>query len=262
MDIDWSIVKKKTLWQYDELITKISDVLSYSFVQIYYNHSMPDALKYSEKILCNYIQNGKKLTFINEISEHLRKFNNLGIENYLKLLKQINSKEKCKEFIEMTSFKFDALIQVLNYLFRWVLPFKSPVRELLETISNANDPNFEIIKKHRVRYNLDVLEYYRSLEVREKFISETGISKEYLYNVVHRADISRIAYVRGKTIKHLCNGGYDTLDKLAHADLKKMEDDMTKYYEIIGKKFSDFKTVIPLDWMIGGARTIPQILEI
>jgi hypothetical protein len=42
---------------------------------------------------------------------------------------------------------------------------------------------------------------------------------------------------------------------------KKMEADMTAYYATIGKGFSDFKTVIPLDWMIGGARTLPRLVE-
>jgi len=33
--------------------------------------------------------------------------------------------------------------------------------------------------------------------------------------LVHKVDISRLAYVRGKTVKHLCGGGYDSLEKIA-----------------------------------------------
>jgi len=43
--------------------------------------------------------------------------------------------------------------------------------------------------------------------------------------------------------------------------MKKIETDMTVYYKTIGKKFSDFKTIIPLDWMIGGARVLPGVVE-
>ena len=82
-----------------------------------------------------------------------------------------------------------------------------------------------------------------------------------MLDLVHRADISRLAYVRGKTIKHLCGGGYDTLSRIANADLDEMTEDMTAYYASIGKSFSDFKTVIPLDWMNGGARILPRIVE-
>ena len=37
--------------------------------------------------------------------------------------------------------------------------------------------------------------------------------------------------------------------------------DMTIYYESIGKKFSDFKAVIPLDWMTGFAKILPAVVE-
>ena len=98
MNIDWSLVKKKTLWQYDDLIRKIFDVLSYSFVKKYYNHSVSDSIKYSETILNNYIQNGKKPTFIKEITKYLKELDNLEINNYLEFIKQIDSKDKCKSF--------------------------------------------------------------------------------------------------------------------------------------------------------------------
>ena len=60
---------------------------------------------------------------------------------------------------------------------------------------------------------------------------------------------------------HLSGGGYNTLNKLGNAEIMKMEADMTAYYESIGKIFADFKTVIPLDWMIGGANILPKIIE-
>jgi hypothetical protein len=40
-----------------------------------------------------------------------------------------------------------------------------------------------------------------------------------------------------------------------------MQADMTAYYKSLGKTFADFKTVIPLDWMIGGAKVLPKIIE-
>jgi hypothetical protein len=67
--------------------------------------------------------------------------------------------------------------------------------------------------------------------------------------------------VRGETVKHLCRGGYNTLEKIANADLRQMEADMTAYYTTIGKRFSDFKAVIPLDWMIGGAKILPRVIK-
>ena len=69
MNIDWSLAKKKTLWYYEELISKILDVLNYSFVQNYYNHSMIDAASYSKRLQSGYLLNGKKALFISDITE-------------------------------------------------------------------------------------------------------------------------------------------------------------------------------------------------
>jgi hypothetical protein len=40
-----------------------------------------------------------------------------------------------------------------------------------------------------------------------------------------------------------------------------MENDMEVYYRAIGKRFADFRSVIPLDWMIGGAKILPIVIE-
>ena len=111
------------------------------------------------------------------------------------------------------------------------------------------------------RSNLDLLERYHSRSSRQEYARTLGITDAWLLQLVHRADISRLAYVRGRTIRHLCGGGYDTLEKIALADLDQMERDMGAYYASIGRKPSDFKAVIPLKWMVGGARVLPRVVE-
>jgi hypothetical protein len=79
---------------------------------------------------------------------------------------------------------------------------------------------------------------------------------------VHKADISRLAYVRGKTVKYLCGGGYDSLEKIATANLPEMEEKMDAYYRTLGKSLADFRSVIPLSWMIGGAKILPRVVKV
>jgi hypothetical protein len=261
MEIDWDQVKKKTLWHYEKLIGKILDVLKYNFVQEYYDHDMVEAGIYAEKIRQGYLQNEKEAAFIFYITEHFQSLSFLDIHNYRDLVERVQTKSNCEKFLQETNFSFEALIRVLNYLFRWVLPFKIPVKEILDTMSDTNSNYFVILKNQRIRSNLDVLETFRLKKDRKIFSVETGIDQAYLLELNHRADISRLAYVRGKTIMHLCGGGYDSVDRLADAEIVKMEADMTAYYESLGKTLADFKTVIPLDWMIGGAKVLPKIVE-
>lgn len=261
MGIDWAHVKKKTLWHYEGLIEKILNTFEYAFVQEHYNHSMEEGENFSERIRNGYLQNGKEATFIDEITNTFKVLRNLRIENYLDLVQQVETREKCEFFLSNTDINFEELIQTLNYLFRWVLPFRLYIRELIDVDNDTHKAHLGTLMQRELKSNLDVLEHCRTRTGRAELSRATGISETFILDLVNRADISRLAYVRGKTVKHLCGGGYNTLNKIADSDLKKMEKDMVAYYRAIGKKFSDFKNVIPLDWMIGGAKILPRVIE-
>jgi hypothetical protein len=36
---------------------------------------------------------------------------------------------------------------------------------------------------------------------------------------------------------------------------------METYYKTLGKSLSDFKAVIPLSWMVGGAKILPRVVK-
>jgi len=261
MEIDWAHVKKKTLWHYEGLIEKILNTLEYDFVQECYNHSMEEAESFAEGIRSGYLQNDKEATFISEITATFKVLRNMRIENYLDLVQQVGTREKCELFLNNTDVNFEDLIQTLNYLFRWVLPFKLYLRELIDEVNDTHKAHLKTLKQHGLKSNLDMLEHCRTRSGRAELSSATGIAEAFILDLVNRADISRLAYVRGKTVKHLCGGGYNTLSKIAYSELKKMENDMAAYYRVIGKRFTDFKSVIPLDWMIGGAKILPRVIE-
>jgi len=261
MGIDWSYVKQKTLWQYNDLIKKILDVFGYSFVQEFYNHTMDEAAEYTIRILQGYMQNRKEGDFLEEISSNFLQLAHLQILDYIDLVQRIETEKKCEIFVREKEFDFQDLINILNYIFRWVLPFKCPLKELVDTIDYADQSALQTLRNNDIKSSLDVLENLRIRENRQVLANQTGLSSAFLLNLTNRADISRLAYVRGKTIRHLCGGGYCSMSKLASADIKQMEADMSEYYQSIGKTFSDFKAVIPLDWMIGGARILPKVVQ-
>jgi len=57
-------------------------------------------------------------------------------------------------------------------------------------------------------------------------------------------------------------GRYDALSKIAAADLTEMEEKMEAYYRTFGKSAADFRLVIPLAWMIGGAKILPRVVKV
>ena len=263
MKIDWSIVKKQTLWNYEDLIAKLQSVLDYAFVQEHYNHTFKQSKRYANKIRSGYLQNrGDKIVFINNIFATLEKYERLGIKNYSNLICRVVTREQCRTFLQETDFNFYELIRTLNYLLRWVLPFRIPIREFIDVDIAIEMKYLASLKKQKIGSNLDIIELGRDKAGRKKLSNITEIPLNFIMSLVNKADISRLAYVRGKTVIHLCRSGYDTLEKLATANLTEMEVKMEAHYKTLGKSLSDFKAVIPLSWMVGGAKILPHVVKI
>ena len=261
MIINWEFVKQRTLWSYEELIKKLQQTLRYDFVQQYYNHTMEEAIDYVDEIHVGYLQHRGDRAWLDGLIINFTWLQRAGVENYLDLVEQVDSRESCEHFLKESGLGFAELIETLNYLLRWVLPFPTPLREFFDTADPTQMAYFQALKAQGLTTNLDLLEHGRRAAQRAALAQGTGIPPTFLLRLVHQSDLARLAYVRGKTVRHLCGGGYDTLDKLATADLQEMEAAMNAYYCSLDKRPQDFKAVVQLGPLIGGAKCLPRIVE-
>lgn len=256
MKLDWNAVKKMTLWDYEDLINKILTVLSYNFIQEYYNHNMKEAGLYIQKLLG---YNHKYEEYTSKMTNTFKKLDGLKVASYTDLVHKVENRGKCEEFLMETKFPFKDLISVLNHIFRWVLPHNLYLRELIEAEEQAHKKYIEELRKLNIRFNLDILERGRTIEGREKISEETRIPKAFVFDLVNRADMSRLPYSNRRTVKHLFAGGYDSVNKLACTDSEKLVEDMKSYFGRIGVKLSGF---IDLKGITQWARAMPKIVEI
>jgi hypothetical protein len=253
--IDWNLVKNITLWDYEELIKKILDVFSYSFVQEYYNHDMSEAVDYVRTLLGYHPKYAKH---VSKTTNTLKRLDRLRVENYTDLILSVENKEKCEDFLRKTQLPFEDCISTLNYIFRWVLPHKLYLRELIDTENKTHKNYIKELRTHKIRFNLDLLESGRTREGREKLAQETGIPKSFILDLVNLTDMSRLPYSNRKTIKHLSAGGFDSVAKLAQADSEKLSEVMKSYFGRMGVKLSGF---IDLKGIAQWAKTIPAIVK-
>ncbi len=262
-NIDWNSVKKQTLWSYEDLIGKLQEVLAYDFVQEHYNHTMKQAQGYADCVRRGYLQDrGDMTAYVDSIKGHFAFLESRGIGTYSEVVQSARTRQDCEAFLLRTDIDFNAFIQTLNFLMRWVLPFKTPLREFIDLDRSESVGLLEALKTLGIKSNVDLLEVGRTEAGRGQLSNKTGKPAAHILILVQRVDISRLAYVRGKTVKHLCGGGYETLEKIANADLAEMEARMDTYYRTLGKTLADFKAVIPLAWMIGGAQIIPRVVMV
>ena len=261
MMIDWSEAKRITLWPYEALISKLTSVLAYGFIHQHYNHTLAQAVTYSVQLQHSYRLNGVAPNFGVDITGLLQRLEEQGIPDYLGLLQQVAARPACADFLLAHAVDFSELLHLLNYLLRWVLPFPCPVRELLASIPTVDPAYPLVLKQQLLRTNLDVLARCRLRAERIALCDQNGLSHQFMLALVHRADLARLAFVRGRTVHYLCASGYDTLAKLSRAEIRRLEADLDAYLQTVGKRYANLKSVLPLDWMIGGASFLPRLVE-
>ena len=114
------------------------------------------------------------------------------------------------------------------------------------------------LRESGVRFNLDLLEMGRTRQFRGRLARITGVPEEFIFELTHRADFTRLPYVRGSTVCNYFNAGYTTLEKLAQADLAALQADMDSYAAAIGK---NLKHGMELDSGIVIAGILPKIVS-
>lgn len=260
MEANWEYVKKTTLWQYEELLAKLADVLAYPFVQEYYNHSMPQAVEFARRLFPT--SNWEAGDYPAELVQTFQRLEAAGIDNWSALLFQVTSREQCSAFVRQHDLGFEPLVDVLHYLLRWGLPFRAATRELLEHGDPQEMAWYAALKQYKLTTNLDLLELGRTPTGRETLANTTGLPENFVTTLVHRADISRLPFVRRKTILPVCGAGYDTLARIASADTSQMEADLDAYFQRTqGKPWADFKSVIVLRGLVAWARALPEVVR-
>jgi len=256
MKIDWNIVKRMTLWEYEDLIKKLLKVLSYDFIQKYYNHNMKEAKEYVARLLG---YDPKYAEYVNKLAEVFDKLDKLKVENYIELVQSVRDREKCERFLSHAKLPFKDFISSLNYIFRWVLPFRNVyLRQLVDTGNEVQKEHIERLRKHDIKFNLDILEHGRTKKERINLSKETGIPEDFLFDLVDRSDLTRLPYMSKQTVNHLCGAGYNTIDKLARVDAGKLKNDMKSYFD---KKEIKLGSFIDLTGLSEWARAIPKIVE-
>ncbi len=255
MGVDWSEVKKTTLWTYEELMEKLIDALSYDFVSQYYDRKISKVRQFLEALLQR--KDNKHAAYLGSVVTTLRDIEVFGVGRISGLLEFIPTREQLEHFIHTSIIEFHDLVRLLNCVLRWILPFSRPIAEFIRKEEPIESEYLSILREQGVRFNLDMLERYRQKSSRDELGKE--VPSSLVIDLLHRTDISRLPYVSGRTVHTLCGAGYDTLDKIAGTNEERLEKSVSDYLKSIGLKYS--KSSMDIEGVINQAKAIPHILE-
>jgi hypothetical protein len=260
MEINWEEVDElvKPSPNYETLVNNLLNLFPYEFVREFYSLDMNELREYTKKLLgqdsrqryTDYILN-LNLTFL--------KVENVGINSVLEIVYEIDNKEKLAEFSNKNSISIQELIRVLKYLFNWFFPSKTYLREIIDKEEETHIDYVKELREFDVRFTLDIIELGRTKSGREELSKKSNIPMWFILDLVNRADFTRMPYIRGSTIKHYFNIGYNSIEKLSEANLEQLESEMKAYLEEEGIKLS--RSFIELDSGIEIAKILPKIIE-
>jgi len=257
---DWIYVKKTTLWHYEDLIKKLSVPMAYPVIWNAYNHDMAQATGFAIRLFPD--KNIEADEYPAQILDTVAHLKLAGISDWGNLLAKIATRETCMAFVTENNLNFEKFIDLLNYLLRWAFPFLTVSRELLAHENTLEMSYYPILKQHGLMNSFDILEQGYTVEGRRALAEHTGLPKDFVTSIAHRADIARLPFVRRKTILPVCGAGYDTLAKITTADLAQMDTDLDTYFRHTkGKPWENYKSVIVLKMMVAVAQALPVIME-
>ena len=182
------------------------------------------------------------------------------VVNISDLLNTIRDPDECINFIQYSSVQFEDLIVLLNCILRWILPFARPIRDFVDAQDKTQLEDLAKLRTRGIRFNLDMIEECRTAMGRESMAVLAEVPRNYILDLTHRTDISRLPWLRGKSVLALTSAGYNTLEKIANTSEEKMVSKLEKALAIQGKKYS--RSWLEPDGAIAQAKVLPKVMEI
>jgi len=260
MSVNWAEVNElvKPTPSYEKLIGEIAEIWSYGFVQEIYGHDMGEAVDYLERLM-----GGDPRARFGETVERyggvFRRLGEMGVDGYSGFLDIVRDRERLERFYDASGLPMRDIIGSLRYLLRWLLPSKIYLSQLIDREDTTQREQVATLRGTGIRFTLDLLEKGMTAEARRQVAVEAGVPVDFVTDLVNRADLTRMPYINGKTVRHYFGAGYRSLASLASADLETLRGDIREYLSSHGIRLS--RSFIELDSGIQIAGMLPRIVD-
>jgi hypothetical protein len=184
-----------------------------------------------------------------------------GIPTLFAFIHRIATRKQAEVFIKENGIPLLNLMAVLDFFKQWWFPFGAQLRQLVEDNDQTSIGAIDTLKAHGFSQGFVLLDTGRKQAGRVKLAAQTGIPEGIIRDLTHRADVTRIPYVSGSTVKRCWAIGYDSLEKLRQTDAE-------EFYARVCQHYSALQKVIPMDAkleylrnMLRDARRMPIVVR-
>ena len=160
------------------------------------------------------------------IDKNLNIIKNQNIENLDELLTALKNKDEIQEFSKQSGLPADYL-EVLKRVVKGYRQNPNKIKDFTcipEVVSNK-------LEKLGIKNTLKLYNEVLTRQKRTEFSQKTGISMDEMIRLAKLTDLSRIRWVNHTFAYVLLESGYDTAEKVANADYKKLYETIKKLNE-------------------------------
>jgi len=187
-----------------------------------------------------------------------RRLGEMGVDGYGGLLDRVRDREGLEGFHGASGLPLRDIIGSLHYLRHWLLPSKIYLSQLIDREDSSQKEGVAALRATGIRFTLDILQRGMTAEARRQIAEETGVPVDFVTDLVNKADLTRMPYINGKTVRHYFGAGYRSLASLASADLETLQGDVRDYLSSQGIRLR--RSFIELDSGIQIAGVLPKIV--
>lgn len=152
-----------------------------------------------------------------DIDKNLDIIKSYNVKNLNDLLTRLKNKDKIEDFFKQTGLSKN----YLAVLKRVVKGYRQKPNRIKD-FPNISKKVVEKLEKLKLQNTLKLYDEIRTSEKRENLSQKTGINRKDILKLAKLTDLSRIRWVNHTFAFMLLDSGFDTVQKVANAEPKKM----------------------------------------
>lgn len=218
-------------WPYDLFFrTYILKTFEFGFVKERYDRPIGDfryPVKTLERMISTLPVKPEGSAWFSTTLDALEK---AGVRRLFLFINTVATRNQAQGFIQQTGIPLLHLMGVLDFFKQWWFPYGAQLRQLVDDTDQSLIYQIPVLKQRGFSQGFKLLDIGRTRQGRRNLAEQAGIPEEILLDLVHRADVTRIPYVSGGTVKRMWTIGYDGLEKLRNADPNEYFARISHYY--------------------------------
>jgi hypothetical protein len=246
---------------YDDFVSNyIFKPLKFTFVQKHYERPLAEFVRELPELMHRFttIQwPGGSAWF----AETITQIEKASVSNLYAFLEQVATRSLAQGFLEISRIPQPSLMGWMDYLKQWWFPYPATLRQLVEDGDPILDALLAQLKAVRIASSLALLEAAAEPKGRADLARRLGIDEFILFDLVHRADVSRLPYTSGGAVKRLWVMGYRSLAAIRGADPQDYAAHIEAYFAAGGKGSSFDSKMANILTFLKDARHAPEVVK-